>query len=71
MNRTGCIVGLLAGFGSFVAQYLAYGTRSVGGFDPFVWSLLISLLGCVAAAYLGERPTQEIHERYFGESPSH
>ena len=35
MNRLGCILSMLGGFGSFLGQYVAYGTRSWGGFDPF------------------------------------
>lgn len=65
MNRAGCLGGILAGFGSFLLQYAAYGTRSFGGFDPFVWALAASALGCVAGSRFGKPEPRERLRRYF------
>ena len=66
MNRAGCLAGIVAGFGSFVAQYLATGATSFLGLHPFVHSFLISLLGCVLGSLLTP-PQSEAHLRnYFG-----
>ncbi len=65
MNRTGCLWGLMAGFGSFLAQYAAYGTQSFGGFDPFVWSLAASAAACVVGARRGSPDPPERLRRYF------
>jgi sodium/pantothenate symporter len=67
MNKVGCLAGMLGGFGSFVAQYLSFGTKSFGGFDPFVWALLTSLVCSVAGARLSRPPTRELTLRYFGD----
>lgn len=65
MNRVGCLAGLLGGFLSFLAQYAAYGTKSVGGFDPFVWSLIVSVICIVIATYATAPPPRELTARYF------
>lgn len=65
MNKTGCMAGILGGFTTFLAQYLAFGTRSFLDFDPFVWSLLFSLLFCIVGSLLGQRDDAEILVRYF------
>ncbi len=66
MNTAGCLAGMLGGFVSFVAQYLAFGTRSFGEFDPFVWALLVSLVCSVVGTRLSAPPPRELTERYFG-----
>ena len=66
MNRAGCLGGILGGFVSFIVQYALYGTKSWGGFDPFVWSVLISLASSVAGCWLSGPPRKELRERYFG-----
>jgi sodium/pantothenate symporter len=66
MNTMGCLAGMLGGFVSFVLQYLSFGTRSFGGFDPFVWSLLTSLVCSLAGTKLSAPPGRELTERYFG-----
>ena len=65
MNKTGCLAGMLGGFATFVAQYLAFGSRSFFGFDPFVWSLFLSLAFCIIGSMLGKREDPEILVRYF------
>ena len=65
MNRAGCLGGILGGFVSFIVQYALYGTKSWGGFDPFVWSVLISLACSVAGCWLSRPPGKELRERYF------
>ena len=65
MNRTGCMAGVLGGFVSFLLQYAAYGTQSFMGLDPFVWSLGISALGCVAGSLWGPSEPRSLLARYF------
>ena len=66
MNRAGCLAGIVGGFGSFVVQYLVSGDASFLGLHPFVWSFLVSLLGCVTGSLLTP-PQSETHLRsYFG-----
>ena len=65
MNRTGCMAGVLGGFISFLLQYAAYGTQSFMGLDPFVWSLGISALGCVAGSLWGPSEPRSLLARYF------
>lgn len=69
MNKTGCMWGILGGFAVFVAQYMAFGTKSFFGFDPFVWSLLGSFLSCVIGSKLGEPDPRRILVRYFEDVP--
>lgn len=65
MNKTGCLAGIAGGFLSFLLQYVSFGTRSFAGFDPFVWSMIVSLF-CVVAASLATPPGAEsLRERYF------
>jgi sodium/pantothenate symporter len=66
MNAAGCLAGMIGGFGSFVAQYLSFGTKSFGGFDPFVWALLASLVCSVVVTMLSPPPSRELTLRYFG-----
>ena len=65
MNRSGCLWGIVAGFGSFLLQYAMYGTRSLGGFDPFIWSLAASLVGCIVGSFRGVREPRALLLRYF------
>ena len=67
MNKAGCLAGMLAGFLSFLAQYAAFGTRSFGGFDPFIWAVLTSLVVSVGAAWMAARPRGGVRRLYFGE----
>ena len=68
MNKAGCMAGIAGGFLSFLLQYVSFGTRSFGGFDPFVWSMIVSL-ACVVAASLATPPGAEgLRERYFPEA---
>lgn len=55
MNRMGALCGVLGGFGSFILQYAISGDVSFFGFHPFVWSFLISLLGCVVGSVMTAR----------------
>jgi sodium/pantothenate symporter len=64
-NRTGCLATMLGGFLSFVAQYIAFGTRSFLGLDPFVWALVASAICGVAGTLLSEPQREEIRQRYF------
>lgn len=66
MNRAGCIAGMSGGFLSFVAQYVAFGTRSFGGFDPFVWALIVSATCCLLGARMGRPTRPETLATYFG-----
>ena len=68
MNKAGCIAGVLGGFVSFLAQYAAFGTRSFGGLDPFVWSLLISLSCTVIGTMSAAPPPKRIVETFFGDN---
>ncbi len=65
MNRTGCIVGIVAGFLSFLLQYAAFGTRSFFGIDPFVWALAFSAAGCVAGSLATARDPRSLLAEYF------
>lgn len=65
MNKTGCLVGILGGFVVFLAQYILFGTKSFFNFDPFVWSLLASLVFCVVGSWIGSRDPNRILVRYF------
>ena len=67
MNKPGCLAGMLAGFLSFLAQYAAFGTRSFGGFDPFIWAVLTSLVVSVGAAWMTAPPPEGVRRSYFGE----
>lgn len=67
MNRAGCLLGMCAGFVSFVAQYAVWGTRSWGGFDPFVWSLAVSAIGCWIGTMRGAPTPDEVLRVYFAE----
>lgn len=66
MNRLGCILSMVGGFGSFLWQYVAYGTRSWGGLDPFVWALGFALLGAGLGILLGGRDADGVLAGYFG-----
>jgi sodium/pantothenate symporter len=66
MNRAGCLAGMGTGFLSFALQYLAFGTRSFGDFDPFIWTLVISAAASVVTAWLTAAPPDQIRRRYFG-----
>ncbi len=65
MNRAGCLVGILAGFVTFLVQYAAFGTRSVVGLDPFVPSLAASVLGCWLGSRAGKPEPRSLLEKYF------
>ncbi len=65
MNRIGCLSGLLTGFLSFLLQYATLGTRSLWGFDPFVWSLMISAAGCFAGSAIGTSEPRSLLLKYF------
>jgi len=65
MNHAGFVAGMTAGFVSFVAQYALWGTRSVGGFDPFVWSLIVSAAFSAGGVRLGKRTSAKTLEIYF------
>ena len=65
MNRVGCLAGILAGFLTFLAQYAAFGTRSLLGLDPFVWSLVASALACWIGSRAGQPEPRALLERYF------
>ena len=52
MNKAGSLAGIAGGFLSFLLQYVSFGTRSFGGFDPFVWSMIVSL-ACVVGGQPG------------------
>ena len=71
MNKTGCLAGMLAGFLSFVVQYAAFGTVSVGGFDPFIWAVLVSLVVSVGVAWMAKPPSPQVQSLYFGSNGSH
>ena len=66
-NRAGCLAAMLGGFLSFLAQYVAFGTKSFLGLDPFVWALPISALCGVAAALATQPDRPAILERYFSD----
>lgn len=65
-NRTGCLAAMLGGFLAFLGQYVAFGTKSFLGLDPFVWALPASAVCGVIAALLSGPDREEIRERYFG-----
>ena len=65
MNRTGCLSGIATGFAAFILQYVAYGTRSFMGLDPFVWALAASGLACVAGSMSGTRDPDTLLSKYF------
>ena len=66
MNKAGCLAGMLTGFLSFVAQYAAFGTLSFGGFDPFIWAVLMSLVVSVGGAWMTAPPPEGVRRSYFG-----
>ncbi len=66
MNKVGCLTGILGGFVSFVVQYSAMGGTSFLGFHPFVWSFLISLLGCIVGSLITPRQSEAHLRIYFG-----
>ena len=65
MNKAGCLAGIIGGFGSFLLQYVAFGTKSFGGFDPFVWSMLVSLVAVVVISFGTPPGSKSLRERYF------
>ena len=65
MNRTGCLSGIATGFATFILQYVAYGTRSFMGLDPFVWALAASGLACVVGSMVGTRDPDTLLSKYF------
>jgi sodium/pantothenate symporter len=69
MNHAGFVAGMTAGLASFLVQYATWGTRSFGGFDPFVWSLIISAGFAVGGVRLGKRTSQKTLEIYFDNDP--
>ena len=66
MNKKGCLAGMLVGFLSFLAQYALFGTVSFGGFDPFIWAVLASLVASVGAAWTAPPPPESIRKLYYG-----
>ncbi len=66
MNKSGCLAGMLTGFLSFLAQYAVFGTESFGGFDPFIWSVLASLVASVGAVWKAPPPSESVRKLYFG-----
>ena len=66
MNKRGCLAGMLVGFLSFLAQYAVFGTESFGGFDPFIWAVLASLVASVGAAWKAPPPSESVRKLYFG-----
>ncbi len=66
MNKKGCLAGMLAGFLSFLAQYALFGTVSFGGFDPFIWAVLASLVASVGTAWTAPPPSESIRKLYYG-----
>ncbi len=67
MNKAGCLAGMLTGFLSFLTQYAAFGTRSFGGFDPFIWAVLVSLVVSVGVAWMAAPPSKGVQRLYFGD----
>ena len=65
MNQQGCMAGIVGGFGSFLAQYVMFGKISVGGFDPFVWSMLVSCASVVVVSLTTPPGPESLRERYF------
>lgn len=65
MNKAGCMAGILGGFGSFLLQYVTLGRISFGGFDPFVWSMIISCLSTVGASWATAPGPESLRQRYF------
>ncbi len=71
MNKAGCLAGLLGGFLSFLVQYVIFiwrGLQSFGGFDPFIWSLLVSVVSIVAVTLLTPAGPERLRQRYFSEA---
>ena len=71
MNKAGCLAGLLGGFLSFLFQYAAYiwrGQKSFGEFEPFVWSLLVSVVSIVAVTLVTPAGPERLRQRYFSET---
>lgn len=66
MNKSGCLAGMLVGFLSFLAQYAVFGTESFGGFDPFIWAVLASLVASVGAVWMAPPPSESVRKLYFG-----
>ena len=65
MNKAGCMAGIIGGFGSFLLQYVTFGTKSFGGFDPFIWSMLVSLVAVVGVSFGTPPGSESLRERYF------
>jgi SSS family transporter len=65
MNRAGCMAGILGGFGSFLLQYIAFGRVSLGGFDPFVWSMIVSCLSTTGVSLATAPGPESLRKRYF------
>ena len=66
MNKSGCLADMLTGFLSLLAQYAAFGTRSFGGFDPFIWAVLASFVMTLGAFWVAAPPPESIRRLYFG-----
>ena len=66
MNKAGCLAGIFGGFLSFLAQYMTVGTRSFGGFDPFIWSMLAALICTVVVTRMTPPGPESLREKYFG-----
>ncbi len=64
-NRAGCLAAMLGGFLSFLAQYVAFGTKSFLGLDPFVWALPASAVCGIVGALLSPPDRTAILDRYF------
>ncbi len=71
MNKAGCLAGMLTGFLSFLAQYAIFGAESLGGFDPFIWAALASLVVCVGAAWMAAPPSEDVQRLFFSSDGSH
>ncbi|HUG81934.1 MAG TPA: sodium/pantothenate symporter [Bryobacterales bacterium] len=65
MNKAGCMAGIIGGFVSFLFQYLAFGKISIGGFDPFVWSMIVSCVSVIAVSLATAPGPESLRRRYF------
>jgi sodium/pantothenate symporter len=64
-SKAGGISSLLGGFISFILQHVVPGWENVGGFLPFVWSLLLSLVLMISVSLLSPSASSGGYRRYF------
>jgi len=66
-TKAGAFAALLVGMGSFGVQYVFYGSRSWLDMDPFIWSLVLSLVAGITVSLCTSPSNSEVNRVWFGE----